>query len=103
MDLIQTSIWTDRLRRVLLFVEKCTDGKYPEYLNDLVDRGSNSRKLSMLVQPKFNSKHGHNSIRYQGPRLWNGVDNEFTLAANFNKWFLECRCSYCDMFVLKTL
>ncbi len=30
----------------------------------------------MLVQPKFNFKYGHNCRRYQGPRLWNGVDNE---------------------------
>ncbi len=36
---------------MLLFVEKCIDAKYPEYLNDLfvVDRGSNSRKLNMLI------------------------------------------------------
>ncbi len=78
---------------MLLFVEKCIDGKSPEYLNDLfvVNRGSNSRKLNMLVQPKINSKYGHDCIRYQGPSLWNGVDNEFKLAANFNEWFLECR------------
>ncbi len=46
---------------MLLFVEKCIDGKYPEYLNDLfvVNRGSDSRKLNMLAQPKFNSKYGH--------------------------------------------
>ena len=44
-----------RLRRMLLFVEKCMDGKYPEYLNGLfvVNRGSNSRKLNMLVQPNL--------------------------------------------------
>ncbi len=48
-----------RLRRMLLFVEKCIDGTYPQYLNVLfvVNRGSNSRKLNMLVQPKFNSKY----------------------------------------------
>ncbi len=55
----------------------------------------------MLVQT--NSKYGHNCIRYEPPCLWNGVDNEVTLAANFNEWYLECRCSYCDMCVLKTL
>ena len=72
---------------MLLFVEKCIDGKYPEYQNDLfiVNRGINSRKLNMLVQPKFNSKYGHNCMWYQGPRLWNGIENEFKLAANLNE------------------
>ena len=94
-----------RLRRVLLFVDKCIDGKYPEYLNDsfVVNRESNSRKMNMLVQSKFKCKYGHICIRYQGARLWNGVDNEFKLATNFNEWSLECRGSYCDMCVLKTL
>ncbi len=54
----------------------------------------------MLIQPKFNSKYGYNCIQYQGPRLWNGVVNEFKLAENFNECSLECRCSYCDMCVL---
>ncbi len=57
----------------------------------------------MLVQPKCNSKYGHNCIRYQDPRLWDGVDNKFKLEANFNEWSVEFRCSYCDMCVLKTL
>ncbi len=62
-----------------VFAVQCIDGNYPEYLNDLsvINRWSNSRKLNILVQPKFKSKYGHNCIRYQGPRLWNGVDNEF--------------------------
>ncbi len=70
-------------RGSLLSARQVIDGKYPEYLNDsfVGNRGSNSWKLNMLVQPKFNSKFGHNYIRYQGPRLWNGVDKEFKLAA----------------------
>ncbi len=55
------------------------------YLNDLfaVNAGSNSRKLKMLVQPKYNCKHGRNCIRHQGPTLWNKVDNKFKLTAIF--------------------
>ncbi len=51
-------MYTHRLRRMLLFVEKCIDRKCPMYLNDLifaVNTGSNSRKLKTLVQPKYNS------------------------------------------------
>ncbi len=51
-------MYTHRLRRILSLVEKCIDGKCPMYLNDLVavNPGSNySRKLKMLVQPKYNS------------------------------------------------
>ncbi len=53
-------MYTHRLRRILSFVEKCIEGKCPMYLNDLfaVNTGSNSRKLKMLVQPKYNSKYG---------------------------------------------
>ncbi len=62
------------------------------YLNDLfaVNTGSNSRKLKMLVQRKYNSKYGFKCIRYQGPSLWNRVDNKFKLTAIFSEWFLGC-------------
>ncbi len=100
-------MYLHKLRGMFLFIEKCIEGKYPDYLNELFvdNRGSNNRKFNMLVQPKFNSKYGHNTIRYQGLRVWNsaGVDIELKLAANFNEWFLEYRCSYCDMCVVQTL
>ncbi len=41
-------------------------------------------KLKMLVQHKYNSKYGCKCIRYQGPSLWNRVDNKFKLTAIFN-------------------
>ncbi len=55
-------------------------------------------------QPKYNSKHGCKCTRYNGPSLWNRVDNKLKLiTAIFNKWSLECTCSFCDMCSLKTL
>ena len=98
-------MYTRRLRHMLSFVEKCIDRKCPMYLSDFfaVDTGSNSRKLKMPVQPKYNSKYECKCIRYQGLSLWNRVDNKFKLTAIFNEWSLECTCSFCDMCSLKTL
>ncbi len=75
-------MYTYRLR-CTLFVEKCIDGKCPMHLF-AVNTGRNSIKLKMLVQPKYNSKCGCKCIRYQGPSLWNRVDNKFKLTAIFN-------------------
>ncbi len=49
-------MYTRRLRRILSLIEKCIGGKCPIHVNDLfaANRGSNGRKLKMLVQPKFN-------------------------------------------------
>ncbi len=98
-------MYTHRLRRILSFAEKCIEGKCPMHLNDLfaVTTKSTGRKFKMLVQPKYNSKYGCKCIRYQGPSLWNRVDNKFKLTAIFNEWSLECTCSFCDMCSLKTL
>ncbi len=98
-------MYTHRLRRILSFVERCIQGKCRMYLNDLfaVNTWSNSRKLKMLVQPKYNSKYGCKCIRHQGPSLWNRGDNKFKLTAIFNERALECTCSFCDMCSLKTL
>ena len=78
-------MYTHRLRRILSFVEKCIEGKCPMYLSDLfaVNTGSNSRKLKMLMQLKYNSKYGCKCIRYQNRSLWNRVDNKFKLTAIF--------------------
>ena len=61
----------------------------------VVNTGSNSRKLKIVVQPKYNSKYWCKCIRYQGPSLWNRVDNKFKLTAIFNEWSLGCTCSFC--------
>ena len=45
------------------------------YLNDLfaINTESNSRKLKMLVQPKYNSKYAYKCIPHQDLILWNRV------------------------------
>ena len=57
------------------FMDKCIKSLCPAYLNDLfhINGGSSSRRINMLMQPKYNSKHGSNSLRYQGAELWNEV------------------------------
>ena len=98
-------MYPSRLRRMISFVEKCKKGMCPIYLNDLfeINSGSSSRRLSMLKQPKYNSRHGSNSLRYQGAKLWNAVDNSFKAASNYDSWYKECSCSSCDICVLKAL
>ncbi len=90
---------THKLRRTLhiSFVQEYIDGKCPMYLNDLfaVNTESNSRKLKMLVQSKYNSKYGCKCIRYQGPSPLNRVDNKFKLTAIFNE------CLGVNMFFLR--
>ncbi len=56
------------------------------YLNDVfaVNKGSNSRKLKILVQHKCNFKYGCNGVQNQGSSLRNRVDNNFKLTANVN-------------------
>ncbi len=66
---------------------------------------SRSRKLIVLIQPKYNSKYRFrsNTLRYQGTKLWNEVNNRFKTAANYmyDAWYKECFCSFCDICVLK--
>ena len=57
----------------------------------------------MLTQRKYNSMYGSNSLRYQGAKLWNQVDNKFKTAGNYDTWCKECSCSFCDICVLKFL
>ncbi len=68
-----------RLLLMVSFVDKCMKGKCPVYLNDLfqINVGSSSRRLNMVTQPKYtsNSMYGSTSLRYQGDKLWNEVDN----------------------------
>ncbi len=90
---------------LISFVEKCIKGICPIYLNDLfeVNSGSSRGRLNMLKQPKYNSRHGSNSLRYQSAKLWNAVDNSFKDASSYDSWYKECSCSSCDICVLKAV
>ncbi len=72
---------TNRLRGMVSLVDNGIKAICPVYLNDLFQmKGrSRSRKFNVLMQPKYNSKHGFwsNTSRYQGAKLWNEVNNRF--------------------------
>ncbi len=57
------------------------------YLNELFAGNTGSK-----MQPNYNSKYGCKCIRYQGPSLWNRVDNKFKLESlhfSVNEWSLH--------------
>lgn len=99
----RTLMYVQRLRSILKLVYKCLNKEGPAYLHDMftLNEGSNSRKGSQLIQPKFSTiKYGFNSVRYQGSRWWNLLDNNFKVNTNFKKWEPQCTCTTCDLCIL---
>ncbi len=62
------------------------------------------RDFIPLIQPKFNTiTYGHNTIRYQGSKVWNNLSNNLKMSnglssfkKSIQKWSgPECYCGYC--------
>jgi len=108
-------LYVQRLRLIMCEVYKCINGLGPSYLHGLFkikENGYDQRKLFMLEQPKYNTiKHGKHSIRYQGAKLWNNLENMFKEADKFKKFKTlisnwdgpHCNCSVCEMCSLGSL
>ena len=99
----RTLLYVERVRSVICIVNRCLVKAGPAYLNDMfsLNEGSNSRKLYPLVQHKYNTtKYGKNSVRYQGSRCWNQLDNKFKFSTHLKEWQPKCNCSTCDLCVL---
>ncbi len=73
-----------------LFIKKCIAYELRDFIS--------------LIQPKFNTiTYGHNTIRYQGSKIWNNPSNNLKMSyglssfkISMQKWSgLECHCGYC--------
>ncbi len=60
--------------------------------------------VNLLVQPKFKTvTYGHNTIKYQGSKLWNNLPNDLkkmnsllSFKCEIQKWSgPECQGGYC--------
>ena len=88
---------------LMYVVNKCLLKAGPAYLNDLfcLNEGSNSRNVYPLVQHKYKTiKYGKNSVRYQGSRVWNQLENKFKFSTKVKEWQPQCNCSTCDLCIL---
>ncbi len=91
---------------MLSFVCKTINNEGLMYLNNIftLNQNSHSRKHISLTQPKFKAKkYGFNSIRYQGSRLLNQLDNEYRNSDQLKGCEPHCTCATCDLCVLKEL
>ncbi len=98
------TLYLKLLRSMLSLVCKNINNDGPMYLNNafVLNDYSYSRKYLPLIQPKFNTqKYGFNSIRYQGSRLWNNLDNEHTNSNKLKEWEPHCTCATCDIVYFK--
>ena len=101
-----STLYVKRLRSMLSLVCKTINSEGPMCLNNMftLNQNSHSRKHISLIQPKFNTKkYGFNSIRYQGSRLWNQLDNEYRINDKLKGWEPHCTCATCGMCVSKEL
>ena len=98
------TLYVKRLRSMLSLVCNTINNEGSMYLNNafVLNENSYSRKYLLLIQPKFNTqKYGFKSIRYQGSRLWNNVDNEHRNSNKLKEWEPNCTCATCDVCILK--
>ncbi len=105
-------MYTQRLKHILIEVYKSTNSIGPVYLHDMFKAKTVKRNLRNkfpLDQPKFNTiKYGKESLRYEGARLWNSLENNIKESQTLNifkeeikKWpGISCNCSICSTCVL---
>ncbi len=79
----------------------------PLYMKDVFiqkDVTYGLRDVNLLVQPKFkNVTYGHNTIKYQGSKLWNNLPNDLKKMNSLSSFKCEiqkrsgpeCHCWYC--------
>jgi len=108
-------LYTQRLKQIMLQVYKSTNSLGPKYLHDMFEIKTvnyNLRNTCNLKQPKFNTvKYGKLSFRYEGPALWNILDNQIKESESLNifkeaikQWpGISCNCSVCSTCILNNM
>ena len=99
------SLYVSRLQVMLLTVYKIVNSMCPPFSCEFVKSQVvpyNLRNTQMLIQPTFNTtKHGYNSLRYQGAALWNRLPDSAKVLdledfkAYARNWRPECQCGTC--------
>jgi hypothetical protein len=98
-------LFSFREKCIIHTVVKCTQNLVPSYLRSLFQSRSNmliTRSKNIIIQPKVRTtRYGLNSLRYEGARLWNKMDNNMKtdnyddfkiLLKNYQK---EYQCNVC--------
>ena len=105
----QPLMFVSRLRAIVTETFKSIDNKNPSFLHDLFNVKSNEHNLrgcKLLEQPKVRTiTYGIQSVRYQGAKLWNDLDEHFKNTDNLeifkneiSKWMgPKCRCGFCQL------
>ena len=108
-------LYTQRLKQIMLQVYKSTNSLGPKYLHDMFEIKTvnyNLRNTCNLKQPKFNTvKYGKLSLSYEGPALWNILDNQIKESESLNifkeaikQWpGISCNCSVCSTCILNNM
>jgi hypothetical protein len=101
-----TSLYVQRLKRLILEIFKIIHSMSPVTLSDLyvIRNNTNSRRFLPLEQPRvLTTKYGLNSLTYYGCKLWNDLDNKYKqsstilqLKSSLARWTgPECKCNLC--------
>ena len=103
-------LYIQRIKHMMLFVYKCNNNVGPTYLHNMFKPKDNIYKLRnkyVLEQPLFNTvTYGKRSLKYEGSKLWNTLDNDVKNSLNSFKMYIKqwqgfsCKCSYCTYCIL---
>ena len=107
------SLFSKRREGIIKTVYKCTHNLAPSYLRDLFEfrnELTTTRSKNYIIQPKVRTtRYGLNSLRYDGARIWNGVNNEIKID-DYNDFkhllkneIYECNCNICLFCMIKRL
>jgi hypothetical protein len=103
----KSTLYLTRLRFLAMEIFKVLNDMSPMYMKNLFIKKQTIYKLrdiTPLVQPKFKTiTYGHNTLKYQGSKLWNKLPNNIKDVDSVNdfkkeiqKWSgPECHCGYC--------
>ena len=76
------------LHAIAIEVYKSINGMSPDYVSEMFQRQIhqyNVRNNERLVQPHFSTiRHGYNSIRYLGTKIWNSLPNDVKDSQSLN-------------------
>ncbi len=103
----KSTLYLSRLRILAIEIFKVLNNMSPLYMKNLFVRiciAYELRDFIALIEPKFNTiTYGHNTIRYQGSKIWNNLSNNLKMLngqssfkKSIQKWSgPDCHCGYC--------
>ena len=97
-----------RVQDMCILIYKVIHGTTSNPLRTLLTLRNNSHNLRgelILVQPRVNTtKHGLNTFRYFGPKIWNSLNNDLRTSRTLKEFvtrirkitFDVCNCTLCS-------